>query len=338
MRVGSGVVLSLLSSFLPLAFAQTHSDCNPLEKSSCPSDTGLNAKSIKTDFTQGASDDWKVTAGEISYGSQGAEFTISESGQAPTIATNFYFLFGQMSIMMRAAPGTGIISSVVMESDDLDEIDLEWLGGNNAEVESNYFGKGNTSTYDRAVYHGMPDTQNRMHNYTIVWTSSFTTWYLDGTAVRTLNYQDAVAGQNYPQTPMNLRIGTWAGGDKNNDEGTIGWAGGVTNYNDGPFTMYVESVEIINYSPAESYSYGDNSGAWRSIDLEGGEVNSNQDGAYASPTTSNTATTSTRAGMWWTESAAAVQKAAGGAYMESANAGRCLVVAVVGVVAGLMLF
>ena len=55
--------------------------------------------------------------------------------------------------------------------------------------------------------------------------------------MRTLLYADAVGGRNYPQTPVNVRIGIWAGGDPANDPGTIEWSGGETDYSAGPFTM-----------------------------------------------------------------------------------------------------
>lgn len=297
---------------------------------SCSSDTALSSSSYSVDFTQGSSDDWTVTAGSITYTDNGAEFTITESGDAPTIQSSFYIFFGQVSFIMRAASGTGIVSSAILESDDLDEIDWEWLGGSVDEVETNYFGKGNTTTYDRAIYYDVSDTQTTTHNYTILWTSSYTTWYVDGTAVRTLNYADALDGQNYPQTPMNIRIGVWAGGDSGNSEGTIDWAGGETDYDDGPFTMYLEKVEVLNFSPGTSYTYGDTSGDWTSIEVEDGETNSAEGSTSTSSTstssgssssssgstssgsstsaskTTNTQSSSTTASMWWTASASAV--------------------------------
>jgi hypothetical protein len=78
---------------------------------------------MSSDFTAGASDDWKVTAGDITYNSQGAGFTVAKHGDAPTIQTKDYFFFGTVEVKMQAAPGTGIVSSIVLESDDLDEID-----------------------------------------------------------------------------------------------------------------------------------------------------------------------------------------------------------------------
>lgn len=168
---------------------------------------------------------------------------------------------------MKAAPGTGIVSSVVIESDDLDEVDWEWLGGKNTEVQTNYFGKGNTTSYDRGAFHTVADSQGTSTNYTIDWTKEAVKWYIDGALVRTLNYADALGGQNFPQTPARLRLGIWAGGDPDNSAGTITWAGGETDYTKAPFTMTVQSVSITNANPAGSYTYGDKSGSYDSIVL-----------------------------------------------------------------------
>jgi hypothetical protein len=194
---------------------------------------------------------------------------VSKSGDAPTLQSNWYILFGRVSFHIRAAPGTGIVSSAILQSDDLDEVDWEWLGGRPAQTQSNYFGKGNTSTYDRAQWVASADTQGSVHNYTITWSSSATTWYIDDKAIRTLAYADALGGKNYPQTPMNVRVGIWAGGDKGNDEGTIEWAGGLTDYANGPYTMVLEKIEVVNEMPGSSYTYGDMSGSWESIEIEG---------------------------------------------------------------------
>lgn len=258
----------------------------------CSSDTGLDQTSYSVDFTQGASDDWNVTYGTVTYDSTyGATYTISESGDAPTMQTNWYLFFGVVSVVMRAAPGTGIVSCAILESDDLDEIDWEWLGGTASQVETNYFGKGNTSTYDRETYvdMGSEDAQADFHNYTLVWTEASLQWLIDGAVVRTLAYADADAGENYPQTPMRVKLGIWAGGDSSNSEGTIEWAGGETDYDDGPFTAYVKSVEVTNYNPASSYTYSDQSGSYESITL-----NDDDDGE-TSDSSSTTTTSSTQA-------------------------------------------
>jgi beta-glucanase (GH16 family) len=98
------------------------------------------------------------------------------------------------------------------------------------------------------------------------WQKDSTQWLVDGQVVRTLNYADANGGSNYPQTPMKLKIGIWAGGDTAlNGAGTVTWAGGATDYSQGPFVAIVQSVSVTNTNPAGSYTYGDQSGSYSSI-------------------------------------------------------------------------
>ncbi|KAI8215926.1 putative glycosidase crf1 [Colletotrichum sp. SAR 10_86] len=258
---------SLVALLASSTFAQTFTDCDPTKKT-CPANAGLDKSTYTVDFTKGADTAaWTTAAGNITYGSNGAEFTLNKKGDAPTIETSWYFFFGRAEVLMKAAPGTGIVSSVVIESDDLDEVDWEWLGGKNTEVQTNYFGKGNTTSYDRGAFHTVADSQGTSTNYTIDWTKEAVKWYIDGALVRTLNYADALGGQNFPQTPARLRLGIWAGGDPDNSAGTITWAGGETDYTKAPFTMTVQSVSITNANPAGSYTYGDKSGSYDSIVL-----------------------------------------------------------------------
>ncbi|KAH1290590.1 hypothetical protein KXX11_000694 [Aspergillus fumigatus] len=271
-----------VSAIASLGAAQTYT--------SCPPPNSLKTWSLSTDFTQGSSDGWTAISGNVTYGSNGAEFTINKRYDAPTLETNFYIFFGEVEVVMRAANGTGIVSSIVMESDDLDEID--W-------IQTNYFGKGNTTTYDRAIWETVSSPQDEFHTYKVVWTAAAITWYIDGTAVRTLEYADAVDGKNYPQTPMVVKLGIWAGGDPSNSEGTIEWAGGETDYDEVPFTMYVKSVNIINYNPAASYNYTDKTGSYTSIvasnSTTGSGIHSSNSVSVFAPSSSTSTFTSSRA-------------------------------------------
>lgn len=277
-----------LAAAAPFASAQTYTDCNPLQKT-CPADAGTTESTLNFDFTQSSGlNKWKTTAGSVGTGPNGAIFTINKQGDAPTIETDFYIFYGEISVTMQAAPGTGIVSSIVFESDDLDEIDWEALGGNTAQIETNYFGKGDTTTYDRATWPGVANPQSTFHTYTVNWQKDKTVWSIDGTPVRTLNYADAQGGARYPQTPMRVRIGSWAGGDPNNAKGTIEWAGGETDYSKAPFTMYIKSVSITNANPADSYTYSDNSGSSDSIKLSGaGALSQNTSSSSSSSSTSS---------------------------------------------------
>jgi hypothetical protein len=117
---------------------------NKLTLSACPADTALSSSTYTHDFTTSGADNdaWEVTADNVTYTSSGAEFTITRAGDAPTIRSKWYIFFGRVSFFLQAAPGTGIVSSAILESDDLDELDWEWLGGTDYEskVQTNYFG------------------------------------------------------------------------------------------------------------------------------------------------------------------------------------------------------
>lgn len=214
----------------------------------------------------------------MSYNSNGANFVINKASNAPTMSATKYIFFGKVTIVTKASPGTGIVSSFVLESDDLDEIDWEWLGHDDATVQSNFYGKGNTTTYDRAIYHPVASPIGAWHEYTIDWTSSAITWSIDGSVIRTLPYGDplALGGYNYPQTPMRVKLGSWVGcasAEAAADplkKGTCEWAGGPADFSQAPFTMLVKSISIEDYGCATSYTYGDNSGSFESIQSTGG--------------------------------------------------------------------
>lgn len=271
-------VLATVSSILTAtpASAQTYTKCNPTQ-GTCPADTALGS-SIDVDFTSGQSSHFSA-GGAPTYDSNGASFTVAKTGDAPTLTSNWYIMFGRYDIVMKASPGAGIVSSVVLQSDDLDEIDWEWLGSENDQVQSNYFGKGQTTTYDRSAVLSVPNTQSEIHTYTLIWTSTQIVWQVDGVTQRALSASNA-NGQ-FPQTPMQLKIGSWSGGDPSNPAGTISWAEGPTNYADGPFTMVVKSISVQDASTGTSYSYDGTGGTWESIQSNGGTINGGGTGTDA---------------------------------------------------------
>ena len=172
---------------------------------------------------------------------------------------------------MQAATGIGIISSSVLMSDDQDEIDWEFSGNNfnaaDTYVQTNYFGKGITGNYDRATYVSVSSPQTQFHSYALDWSAKELKWSIDGVVVRILANNNATSGPyQYPQSPMKLQLGLWDGGDPSNEPGTIGWAGGTTDFSKAPFTMYVKSVTIWNANPCSGgYQYTDMTGSYGSI-------------------------------------------------------------------------
>ncbi|KAK0631978.1 glycoside hydrolase family 16 protein [Immersiella caudata] len=267
-RAAGAAAVAMLSS---VAFGQTWTACNPLH-TTCPPDPALGM-TINVDFTKGQVGTFVGSGGSPTYGDGGVSFTVAKSGDAPQLNSVFYIMFGRVEVTMKAAPGNGIVSSLVLQSDDLDEIDFEWLGHDSSTVQTNYFSKGQTTSYNRGQFNPAPNNQAEYITYTIDWTSERIVWYVGGTAVRTLTYSDA-AGE-YPQTPMQVKFGAWSGGDPANSPGTIEWAHGPTDYSKGPFTMLAKSATVSDYSTGKSYSYSDNSGTWQSIKSDGGEINGN---------------------------------------------------------------
>ena len=130
-------------------------------------------------------------------------------------------MFGRVEFVIKAAPGVGIVSSAVLQSDDLDEIDWEWLGSDPGQVQSNYFGKGLTLAYNRGAFHSAPGNQDGFKTYTIDWTADQIVWSIDGKTVRALSSSTA-SEYPYPQTPMMVKVGAWCGGCPSNAPGTIG--------------------------------------------------------------------------------------------------------------------
>jgi hypothetical protein len=110
---------------------------------------------------------------------------------------------------------------------------------------------------------------------------------VDGGLVRTLLYADALDSQNFPQTPMRIKIGNvsikflvplpllycpaipglcfitftlnlwrewllicsqWDGGAADKSKGTVERAGGYTDLGDAPFIIYVKNITISDFT------------------------------------------------------------------------------------------
>ncbi|KAK4946881.1 60S ribosomal protein L37 [Elasticomyces elasticus] len=258
--------LTFLHVFLAFValFSLANADCNPLVNASCPAVPGLATNTYSVDFTQqkATPSDWIQAEGEtVTYDSQnGATFTFAKRYDAPYIWSRFYFLFGHVEVVVKTAPGTGIITAATLLSDDLDEVDWEWSGNDfdqpSGLVQTNYFGKGVTGNYDRSTTVTVSDPQAEFHTYAWDWTPNALTWSIDGTNVRTLtnNYQ-TTGDYQYPQTPSRVHLGVWDAGDPDNSPTTVYWGGGTTNFSLPPFSGYVKSVKITTSTPCSSWKY-----------------------------------------------------------------------------------
>ncbi|KAA8632185.1 hypothetical protein SMACR_09528 [Sordaria macrospora] len=258
-------VASAIALLASSALAQVTTDCQPLNKT-CPPDPALGMDYSWTFNSTPKAWAWETTVGTVDFDNDnGAAFTINKQGDSPTLRSKFYFFWGRTEIWMKAAHGKGIVSSVMFLSDDLDEIDWEFVGGEATSVQTNFYGKGVIESSIPGKHDVPGNAQEEFHNYTTDWTKDYLDFYIDGNKVRTLLPAEANNTQYYPQTPMRLSLGIWAGGDPRMPNGTKEWAGGETDYNAGPYTMHVKSVQVTDYSDGKEYVYGDRSGAWESI-------------------------------------------------------------------------
>jgi hypothetical protein len=257
--------LLAIAASLGLASAQVVSECNPTKGDDCEPNPALGTQKFFNFNSTPNGLLWESYAGDVTYDPEtGAKFTIAERGVSPTIRTKFYFFWGRTEVIMKAAPGKGIVSSMMWLSDDLDEVDWEFLGTNDTHALSNFFGKGNQDWHN-GDEHPMSGIHTDYHNYTCHWTKEKLEWWIDGNLVRTLTYDEASGGKYYPQTPMRLSLGIWAGGDPELPEGTREWAGGDTDFGAGPYDMYVKSVDITDFSTGKEYLWTDDTGSYSSI-------------------------------------------------------------------------
>ncbi|KKA28875.1 hypothetical protein TD95_000276 [Thielaviopsis punctulata] len=309
--------LSLAAAALSSSVAaQTFSLCDPTRGDDCPPDPAFGKCNTPQsfDFTTVSSgqgwesdssfNDWwtvddgvKYEAKVLSIGKEkGAAMIITDETQAPLIKTKKYIFFGRVDVVVQAAAGQGIVTSVVLESDDRDEIDWEWIGGETNNVQTNFFSKGvnefihgNTTALSFAATEGL-------HTYSIDWTPEKMLFYVDGKLIRTATTAEAENGKKWPQTPTQIKLGTWVGGQEALPQGTIDWAGGLADFSQAPFTGYYQKVAVTDYcggkDSAKEYVWGDSSGDASSIQVVEGNSDSKSSSSSSSATASSSKTTS----------------------------------------------
>jgi beta-glucanase (GH16 family) len=272
MRFASTIAAALCAA---VAYAQTHTDCDPTKKT-CPDDPALGMSMNQTFHANSKLDLdlWKITAKSPTFSDEGMVFELNKKGESVNIQSQFYIFWGTYEVIMKVSPGAGLISTSVLLSDDLDEIDWEMIGSDTKRVETNYYGRGNVSQANAKYYPTTIPAQDEFHNYTVHWTQEKTEWIYDGAVVRTMAFDEAVDPKNpqfgnmYPQTPCHVNLGLWSAGDSES-EGTRDWAGGKTDWTKGPYTMTIKSLRVVDGTTnATSYSYGDQTGSYKSIKIK----------------------------------------------------------------------
>lgn len=248
---------------------QTYVTCNPRTDPSCY----VRNKALGCSYTELF--ETQPLAFIAVHGTQGVSYSqqnhleliLKKRFDNPFLVSDFYILYGRVEIVLKGATGRGIISSVYLQSDDLDEIDVELFGADPFEFQSNYFVKGNVLNYDRGQYHPTPGSPlDNFFTYVIDWRPDRIEWHLNGNIIRTVLRENNPHG--FPNAPMAVKLSLWAGGDVLNEQGTIEWAGGITDYSLLPFTMNVHTLKVIDYTSATEYAYGNDQNSWIEVDID----------------------------------------------------------------------
>ncbi|CAH6723041.1 extracellular glycosidase Crh11p [[Candida] jaroonii] len=244
--------------------------CNPLQEVDC----FVQNQALGRDIERFESKSFKLTGDvditeEDSPEFKGAnvKMSLNQRFDNPMASSEFYILYGKVECDIKASPGQGIISSFYLQSDDLDEIDIaELFGGNTYQFQSNFFIKGNTTTWDRGGYHEIRNPIEFYNRYTVEWTPESIKWWCNEQLIRVLEKDN---DYGIPRSPMAIKLSLWAGGDPSNAEGTILWAGGLSDYREFPYVMNFRNLKVSDYSSGRIYSYGHKDGIWHGLSSDG---------------------------------------------------------------------
>jgi len=95
--------------------------------------------------------------------------------------------YGKFEVRMKAVKGDGVVTGFFTygadEDGKADEIDVEILGKNTTQFETNYFTKG-VGMHSTIIPLGF-DAADDFHNYAFVWAPDSIKWYVDGNLVHT---------------------------------------------------------------------------------------------------------------------------------------------------------
>ncbi|GJP39798.1 hypothetical protein CLOM_g24139 [Closterium sp. NIES-68] len=153
---------------------------------------------------------------------------------------NFY-KYGMFSVRMKFPPGYsgGIIPCMYLISggnkgfkDVHDEIDFEFLGGQNPRemiIHTNLI----TNGYNKLEQFKFPfDPSAAYHRYSILWSPSAVTWFVDSIPIRIAYRRN---GPAFPSKPLRIRGSIWDSSE---------WSALKSNFNNGPITVSFKNFNI----------------------------------------------------------------------------------------------
>lgn len=114
--------------------------------------------------------------------------------------------YGSFQVTMKAASGSGVVSSFFIYDDATrDEVAIEFLGKDTTKMQVNYFTRG-VGGHETVIPLGF-DAAAASHTYRFVWGPGFIEWYVDGVKV----HGEYGARGALPTTPGRIMMNVWTG-------------------------------------------------------------------------------------------------------------------------------
>lgn len=101
-------------------------DCSPDSAFAGKTSFKFEGASYNEDFEKFwiVDDETKQDRDRLKFGDgNGLQVSMTDQKQAPTLTSHQYLLFGKVTVRVKAAKGTGLVTTVVLKSDSGDEID-----------------------------------------------------------------------------------------------------------------------------------------------------------------------------------------------------------------------
>ncbi|KAI5959098.1 UTR2 [Candida pseudojiufengensis] len=213
----------------------------------------IQAIELQTEYLGNASEaDWVYT-GWVDYYDNALLLQMPNHTTGTVVSSTKYLWYGKIGATLKTSHGGGVVSAFILFSDVQDEIDFEYVGYDLVHPQSNYYAQG-ILNYNNSRNSSVNNTFEYYHLYEMDWHEDHITWSVDNKDVRTLNkndtWNDTTKRYDFPQTPSRIQFSLWPGGDPQNGQGTIEWAGGEIDWNAediqkyGYFYAHVKEIHV----------------------------------------------------------------------------------------------
>jgi beta-glucanase (GH16 family) len=138
--------------------------------------------------------------------------TNGATAQGIRLSSTRWIKYAKITARLKAISAPGAVTTFITMSTRGDEIDMEIVGKNPNQFESNVFYKGIKEFNVHGGAHPVNNGVASFHEYTFDWKSDSLTWSLDGKVVRTLNRETSISPMTpkgerwFPSTPSQIQM------------------------------------------------------------------------------------------------------------------------------------